>query len=258
MNLINEFRPLIVKAGDNIIAEDQRVRVQGSKNMTLLPDFFIVEIYNLTSEDLAYISDSDMIYVYGKDEGLICSGEVDDMYTRYVRSNSVTTLSVVDGKKFWNTAISKTVAGGTSLKQTYYNIMQGAYVGAYNADDPRLIRGQTYTGRLPDIISTLAKTAHARAYITNGTVFISAPHRAAETIEINPEDVIDDTVNATGVRIVETMVKGYPVGAMVNLDGTEYRLVSQKFDADNFEGPWVSNLLLVREIDLSSEGMEGG
>lgn len=255
---LNEFRPLTVRCGDNKISDNYRIRVQGSKNMTLLPDFFVVEIYNATDDDMFYLRNEKTLSVYGRDGGLLCSGEIDDMYTKLQNMNSITSISVVDGKSFWNAQITKSFGGGATVSDTFRNIVSGASVGAFAASDLRMIRGQYYSGRVAESVSDLAKSVHGRAYITNGSVFISTKGMAAETITINEEDVIDQTDNATGVRIVKTEVKGYPVGALATLSGNQYRLITQKFNADNFEGAWDSYLLLADENEISRGGMEGG
>lgn len=258
MALLNEFRPLVIRADNKVIAEGQRVRVQGSKNMTLLADFFLFEIYNLSSEDLATINNSKMLYSYGMDDGVICCGEIDDIYEKADGVNMVTSISVVDGKSFWATKVSQSLGGGNTVSSTFRTLMQNAYTGAFAAPDLRMIRGQTYSGRLAESISMLAKSVHARAFLTNNTVFITAKGQAAEVVTIKEGDVIDDRNNSQGMRIIRTVVKGYPTGALVNLSGDQYRLVSQKINADNYKGSWESILVLVKEKELPFNGMEGG
>lgn len=256
--MANEFRPLILKAGGNQIGEDQRVRVQGSKNMTLLSDFFLFEVYNLTDEDLSYITGNKMLYAYAEGGGLLCCGEIDGMYTRVDNTNVIYTISVVDGQSFWDKKITKSFGGGTTVSSTFRGIVEGASVGAFNADDLRIIRGQTYTGRLAECISDLAKTVHARAFITNNSVYVTAKGRATETISLTDEEIIDDRNNSDGLRIIKTIVKGYPIGAFIQISGSIYRLVSQKITADNLKGNWESILVLVNENVLPINGMEGG
>ena len=44
MALSNEYRPVSIYADGTKVAEDLRVRIKGSLNMTLFPDFFSIEI----------------------------------------------------------------------------------------------------------------------------------------------------------------------------------------------------------------------
>jgi len=249
---------MTVKAGDTQIAENERVRVQGSKNMTLLPDFFIVDIYNVSDEDYSSIVDNKTLSVFGSDGGLLCTGEIDDIYKRQEGANMISTLAVVDGKSFWQTSISETVGAGSSVKTTYQHILKNASVGSFTASDVRLVRGQTFSGRLAECVSELARSVHGRAYITNGAVYITSNGNASEVVALNDDDIVLDQDTATGTRMIKTVVKGYPVGALVETGGSKYRLASQKFDADNFEGAWNSYLVLVNEEMLSGGGMEGG
>ena len=258
MALNDEFRPLILKSGGEQVASDARVRIQGSKNMTLLCDFFLFEIYNLADYDLAIIQENKMIYAYAESGGLLCCGEVDDIYTRTDGANLVTTIAVVDGKSFFSTKVNRSFGGGTTISQTFRGLVQNAAIGAFVANDFKLIRGQTYSGRLADCISDLAKSVHARAFITNGTVFVSAKGKAADIINVNESDVLDSENASPGLRNVKTIMKGYAVGALVQLDGKQYRLVSQKINADNFKGSWDSTLVLVDESLLPAHGLEGG
>lgn len=256
--VLNEFRPLKVKAGNVQIADEHRIRVQGSKNMTLLSDFFLVEIFNMTEQDASALVENKTISVFGEDGGLLCSGEIDDVYTKAQGVNVVTIISVVDGKSFWETGVNKTFGGGSSVETVFKSIIQNAKIGAFTASDVRMIRGQTYTGSLAESISMLAKSVSGRAYITNGTVYVTAKGKSAETVNLAEEDIILDDDNATGIRIVKTIVKGYPVGALVDIRSKKYRLISQKFEADNFEGSWDSYLILAKESEISDGGMEGG
>lgn len=256
--MLNEFRPLVIKAGDQQIGEDARVRVQGSKNMTLLSDFFLFEIYNMSDTDFAAVNNNKMMYAYGMDGRLICCGEIDEIYTKVDNTNLVTSISVIDGKSFWETRVNKSFGGGTTISTTFRGLIQNASVGAFTAPDLRMIRGQTYTGRLAESISELAKSVHGRAYITNNTVYVTAKGRSSEIVYVNSEDVIEDRNSGSGLRIVKTIMKGYPIGTLVSLSNNQYRLVSQKISADNYKGSWDSILVLVDESVLPYNGMEGG
>lgn len=223
--------------------------------MTLLPDLFAVQIYNMSDEDLSSLTENRKISVSGETGGLLCSGEIDDMYTKQDGPNMVTYISVSDGKDFWRTKVSKSLGGGSTIKDVLRSIITNAKMGEFTADDVRLIRGQTYSGRLAECVSMLAKSANGRAYITNGTVFVTAKGKSAEVVVLNDDDIILDQDTATGARMVKTKLKGFPVGALIELGNTQYRLVSQKFDGDNFEGAWDSYLILIKD---SSFEMEGG
>lgn len=253
---MDEFRPLKLRVGNTDIATNQRIRVKGSHNMTLLPDFFMIDVFNMTDVDLAIVKDGGQITIIGKDDFMLCRGEVDDMYTHMEGVNLITTISILDGKKFYETNIRESIGAGASVRTTFNSIMRNASIGSFCATDKRIFRGQTFSGRLADSISMLARSVGARAFITMGAVHIVAKGMASEIVNINDFDIIEDADFAKGTRIIKTEVKGYPVGALVNVENRQYRLVSQKIDADNYRGQWDSHLVLVDEKEVTK--MEGG
>lgn len=258
MELLNNYRPISVYADGTKIAEELRVRVKGSLNMTLFPDFFSLEMYNLSDADMAVLQDAKKITISGEDEYTICTGEIEDVFVREEGVNTIASVSVVDGKSFWMTKVSKTLGGGAEIEATITNLVQNVKFGGFFATNKRIIRGQTYTGRLADNISMLAKSASGRAFVSKGVLYIIQKGKASETVVVEPGDVINDFSYAKGSKILKTVAKGYPIGAIVRYGGRDYRLVSQKFDLDNYKGDWASNIIIVDEQDISPEGMVGG
>ena len=227
--------------------------MQGSKNMTLFPDLFAVEIYNMSDEDMGALTNSGKISIFGETGGLLCSGEVDDMYTKQNGPNRVTTISVSDGRAFWRSKVFVTFSGGAMASQVLHSMTTGVRLGSITADDVKFMRGQTYTGRLADCVAMLAKSMHGRAYVTNESLFITAKGRSAEVVSLNEEDVVLDQDSATGARIIKTTIKGFPVGALVEIGNAKYRLVSQKIDADNFGVAWDAYLILINDSEFEME-----
>ena len=170
----------------------------------------------------------------------------------------ITGIAVVDGESFWKTKVNKSVGGGADIKKTILEILSNATFGGYLADDVRFPRGQCYVGSLAENVSMLAKTGNGRAFITKGVLYVVKKGKATEIFTIDDTDIINDENFAKGVRTIKTDAKGYPLGALVNVKGRQYRLVSQKISLDNFKGDWSSNLVMVDESELSTEGMVGG
>lgn len=258
MAVSSNYRPISVYADGTKVAEELRVRLKGSQNMTLFPDFFSIEIYNLSDEDMSVIQYAKVLTVNGEDEYTICTGEIEDVYVREEGVNTITSVSFVDGKSFWRSKVSKTLGGGSDIQTAISNLVQNVKFGGFYATNKGIIRGQTYTGRLADNISMLAKTAEGRAFVAKGVLYIVQKGRASEIVSIDPDDVINDLSYMKGSRILKTTAKGYPMGALVHYGGGSYRLVSQKFDLDNYKGDWCSNIVIVDEQEISAEGMVGG
>ena len=256
--LDNEYRPLSLRAGQTQIAKELRIRVRGQANMTLLPDLFLIDVYNLTDDDMATISLSETLSADDEKGALLCYGEIEDIYSHVEGSNTITTIVLVDGKKFWNQNVSKTIGSGSSVRDALQNILGGGVLGYFSSSDVRMIRGQTFSGKLPDAVSMLAKTVNSRAFYTHGAVYVVQKNQAWNILTIEEDDVIDDPSHAEGVLFLRVKVAGYSVGTIFHYNSHLYRLVSQKIDADNKSGPWRTELTLVDEESLSAYGMEGG
>lgn len=256
--MLNDKRPLVLMAGGVTLSADQRMWVRGSGNMSLLPDFYMIDIYNLSDDDLSAVREAKTITAYGADNSMICYGEIDDIFTRLEGVNTVTSIAITDGKSFWSAKVNQTVGGGAGFRDALNVIMTGAAVGPWMASETRLPRGQTFSGRLADSVSMLAKSANARAFLTKNVVYVVERGRASDIITIEDSDITGETSYADGVVMLRTKVKGYPIGVIASRNGKKYRLVSQKISADNFKGDWRSDVLLVDEDQVDVFGMEGG
>ena len=254
----NETRPLKLKVDGAGIAENLRIRVKGRSNMTLFPDCFLVDINNLSAKELEAVRRAKYLSAVGEDQSTICYGEITDIYLHQEDLAKVTSITVADGKAFWETKVSKSVGAGASVRSAINSICEGIPVGSFLADDVRMLRGQTFVGRLPDCISTLAKTLNARAYITRGMLHFTQAGKADDPVTIQEKDLTGNPSKASGILILKTKVKGFPVGIMVRYNGRMYRLISQTIDADNQSGLWQAELMLLDESELDYDGMGGG
>ena len=258
MALINEYRPMTLKADGREIASELRIRVRGTANMTLLPDLFLIDIYNLSDEERALIELASAMSAEDEENACLCYGEIEDVYTHPEESNTITTVVLIDGKDFWSKKVFRTIGRGSGVRETLTELLGDGTMGFYAAENPRLLRGQTFSGKLPEIVSMLAKTANARAFYTHGAVFVTQRGQADNILAIDENDVIEDPSYAEGVVILKVHVKGYAVGTLTNYRGSRYRLASQTINADNQKGSWETELILVDEGCLSAYGMEGG
>ena len=256
--LLNEKRPLIVKADSRLIAEENRIKVQGRACMTLMPDFFTVEIYNLSDDDLAIVRDSTYLSVAGEKSSVLLYGEIEDIYFRNVEANRVTTICISDGRSFWNATVEKTVASGASIQTAVRNVVDSIPVGSILAQDTALMRGQTFSGRQAEAVRMMAKSMNARAFVAHNTLHIVEKGRTEYQLAIDEDEVITDPKYAQGITVLKTIVRGYPVGIIVIYNGSEYRVAAQSINADNLNGAWDSEILLVSETALDRYGMEGG
>ena len=243
---------------DNIqIFNGCRIRIRGRMNMTLLPDFFLVDVYNPSKSDLPVVKNFGTMTIRGK-SNVLCSGEVEDVYMHRKGSNEIYSISVSDGQTFWEAKISSSVGPGALFSATVEHILTGAKMGSFLATDARFVRPQTFNGRLADIVRDIAVGIHARAFISKNVLHVVENGRSESIVVVNSGEVIANPNSATGVTILRTEVKGWPVGMLVNYLGKNYRLVSQEINADSFEGTWETELTLVDESYLDENGMDGG
>ena len=226
--------------------------------MTLMPDFFTVEIYNLSDADLSTLRDAAHLSVAGEKGSVMVDGEIEDVYFRSVESNRVTMISVSDGKSFWDATVEKTIASGASIQTAIRNVVDSIPIGSILAQDAFLARGQTFSGRQAEAVRMMAKSLNARAFVAHGTLHIVEKGKTEYQLDIDPNEVIIEPKIAQGIMVLKTIVRGYPVGIIAQYGGSEYRLAAQSIDADNMNGAWDTELLLVSEIALDTYGMEGG
>ena len=226
--------------------------------MTLLPDFFLVIVYNMSDEDMSEIQNKKELKICTSDKAVLCSGEVEDIYRHTEGMNDVFEVSLSDGQTFWEKRINKPVGGGTTFKSTLYHIIEGARMGSYLADDPRFIRPQAFSGRLADAVLDIAKGVHARAFLSKNVVHVVTKGKSEIIITVSEDELIEEPNYANGVCILRTVVKAYPVGVLCEFRNKRFRLVTNAVSADNYKGDWQEEITLVDESYLDENGMDGG
>ena len=256
----NEFRPIWVYADDNEIAHEMRVRVKGRSNLTLLPDFFVVDLYNIISQDVAILKRAKMLMVRADDGAIVCNGEIEGIYVHEEGANTVTTVSVSDGQSFWGTSIDMSIGAGARMLDAVRTAISGIIApGGFYCDDIRLTRGQTISGRVADFVSTAARSLGARAYVTNNVLSIVSKGRGANMFTLYESDVIGSTEElGDAVLIVQIRTKSYTVGDIVNYQNKQRRIIARSINLDNLEGDWNVEITLADESAFSVKEMEGG
>ena len=255
MNLYNESRPLRIFADGTEIAKENRIRVQGRSNMTLLPDFYLASIYNLSEEDITILNFAKKINITAEGNSLICCGEIESVYAHEEGTNEIHDVSISDGMTFWNASVDTSVGKGSWVKDSVRMILSGVEFGSFLCDDVRMPRGQVFSGRLADCVSTMARSLGARAFITKGVLSFIASGRSVNTRTLREDDLILNPKIINGGMIVKTKVGGYSVGEVIEYGNAKYRVVSQGISLDNFSGDWNTEMILINEKTV---GMEGG
>ena len=258
--MIVDLRPLTVYADDEIIGKNCRKRLKGKTTMSLLPDFYLLDINGLPDTEMAALRYASRVKVVGEDDSIVCTGIVEDIYVHYSDTNEITTVSISDGTSLWDQACNVSIAKGAGVQTTMQTILGSIPIASFMANDTRFLRGQALVGKTAEIISALARSIGARAFFTQSQVHVVSNGKTSSILQLTEEEVISETALATGIYAVKTKVKGYPVGLLTTLanDERQLRLVSQSIDADSWEGVWTSELLMVDEATFGTDGMEGG
>ncbi len=259
MRLYNDQRPITILADGQNVLEDYRIRIKGSSNMTLLPDLFVVDVYNMPDDAMAQIRIAKYLAASGTEGSLFCYGEIQDIYTRQEDHNIVTSVVIADGQSFWESPITASYGAGMSVMQTILNMTKDVIpLGSFLTKDLKFPRGQCFDGKLAYAISDLAKAVNARAFVTNEALHVVAKGQATNLLTIPDDEILLDPAYADGICVLKTIVKGYPVGMLYEIEGKQWRLIKQVIEGDNQTGPWRSELTLVDENALSDVGMGGG
>ena len=258
--MIVDLRPMKIYAGEEQIGEKCRKYLRGKTTMSLLPDFYLLDIHGLPDSELTALRYTDKLRVVGENDSVICSGKVEDIYIHYTDTNEIVTVSIADGTELWDKNVSLSVAKGASVLTTMSKVLGNVPVASFLAEDKRFLRGQAMVGKAPELVSVLARSVDARAFYTQSQVHVVSSGRTSSILEVTEKEILSETAIATGVYAVKTKVKGYPIGliAMIEGDNRRMRLVSQSIDGDSWEGVWYSELLFIDEDIFGASGMGGG
>lgn len=262
---LDELRKLYVYADGTRIAEDCRVRVRGRSTMSLIPDIWEIDLFNITPESMAYLKTSERITARGEDDSALVYGEIDEVYTHAEEANDVTTVVVTDGASFWESVISLSIASGNEIESTIRAIVSRCsspiQIVSFRARSTKLLRGQTFMGRAAEYVRILSRSIGARAYIVKNALGIVQKGASTTVVDITDDDLPEGVSEANGAFVLrmEKMI-GYPVGQLMTINGstTKYRIVVQSVDLDNFGGSWRNELIVVDEGKILDGEWGGG
>lgn len=257
--MLSEYRPIWVYADENEIATDLRVRVKGRSNLTLLPDFYTVEIYNISATDESYLRNARTITVKVDRESIVCTGIIEGIYTHEERANTVTTVSVSDGGDFWQKTVNISIGKGASVFDVIRTIVDGsATIGVFLCEDIRMPRGQVCSGRVAEIVETFARSLHARAYITENVLNLVSKGSVTNTFNLNAEDTIGSLDTMDGVYVLKIKGRSFSVGDYIGYQGKNMRIIARAVSLDSQEGDWDIEISMVEDSMFTIEEMEGG
>lgn len=256
-----EGRTLYLYADDEEVADGLRMHVFGKSTMSLIPDQWQIDIWNLDDDTYGVLKSSSKITVKDQYGGCICDGRPSDVLNRVVSGREVTSVFIFDGESFWHSFSSFSVSKGTTIekaiRELVYRSESDIPVVMDEKIETRIQRGQTFFGRTAKYIDELTESCGMRAFITRETLFIISSKNGLTGCSLNQDDILDGPYTMENAITYKTDVKGYTVGQIINVEDNEivdqYVLVSYTVDADTQSGNWFSYLVLVKD-ETSWEG----
>ena len=234
------------------------MKLRGRSTMSLRPDLWELEIFTPPSDILDRVQDAEIV-VEGEDGSTLGRGRAEEVYMHEEDGKDLVTVLFSDGMDFW----LSTSAFSLSKRNTVGDCFRGLAskgscptpIASMEIRDVSFLRGQTFYGRTAGFVSVLAKSVGARAYYTRGALNIAGKGIASDIIRLAEGDLLNGVSDANGAYIVQlSRMIGYPVGQLVALPNSApvYRLLCQSVDADNYQGSWKTELILVDEAQILS------
>lgn len=260
-----DIRQLSAFVDEVQIAIDQRIRLKGRGTISLKPDLWLVDIFELGRDDYDRLQDGKEIKIVGEDDSVLCEGKIDEVYVHTDDGKEITTITVADGIDFWESFINLSFGGGNDVDKTIRYIVSrcSAPVKISNiiAKKQVIVRGQVFQGRTVNYVRDLAKSVNARAFLTRNSLSILDHRVQSATIDMTSGDEIASMAYSNGVVVARlTLMKGYQIGQLVLLPDTisKYRLICQSVDADNFKGNWQTELIMLDDDMITDSDWSGG
>ena len=232
------------------IASGCRLRLRGRETPGLAPDFFTLEIRNLSDASFHLLSGAKALAVMHL-EAVLAAGEPAEVFRRTTPEGTLTTAVFSPGLSFWESAVSLSVPAGRTTSETVRLLLASARpplsLLSFSGPDPAFSRGQAFHGRTADAVETVLSACGAEAWLAPaGLVVIGKGAASEETVRITEDDLIDVPYPASGGWVLPLTLAGWQAGLRAEVSGTPIRgrIRERRVDADTDSGPWRTELLL--------------
>ena len=261
-----DLRPMSLYANGVKIVDQRRMRLRGRTTMNLRPDMWELTLFMLTDEEKASVQSATMLSVEGEEQSTLCSGKIDEVFTHLDNGKDLTTVIITDGMDFYTSSVSLSLSAGVSLQQTVRTLASRCSspvpVTVACSRDMPLYRGQAFHGKTVEYIDPLAKSLAARAYYSRGGLYVISRGMDSDPIIFRDGDLKQGLFVANGAYVVEPVqMKGYAIGRLVavpDYTATKFRLLAQTVEADNYDGPWKTELIMIDEKQMMTNEDWGG
>ena len=230
-----------------------RMHLRGEDELSLFPALFTLELWNLPEENYLRVFRCREIAV-SCGESCLVSGTVSDVFRHPAGDGILTTVAISLGLNLWEATVSLTVPAGTSLLDVVRQILSASGTGicllADLENDSRLVRSQSFFGRVPECIDSVLSAVFARAMLTPSGLMIVPPGGLPNPVHIGENDLTDAPAFVNGGKwaILPCTVSGWRPGqtAEVRWKDVSFRGIirSRLVDADTGSGPWKCEMIL--------------
>ena len=246
-------RDLHLWTGGREHARGCRMLLRSRETLSLAPQLFRLEIFDLPDSSSALLSSSPSLEVRSAGS-ILAAGEILDAVTRTESGRKITAVSFSPGLSFRQASVSLSVPAGMTVSETIRSVLKASgtavSLAAFHAEDRRLSRPQAFFGSACAAVSVPAAAVRADAFLSAAGLCVLDRSPAAPSLVIPRESLTQAPVHTADSVILSTAVTGWPLGARVRYTwqgaDREGRLISRLIHADSVAGPWKSELELER------------
>lgn len=248
------YRFLTVLADGMEIASGCHLRLSGSDSLSLRPGFFLLKAWDLSPSSAAVLAVARRIEVRSG-HSILAAGKVVDVHTHTVQGKQITEVGFSPGLNLWESSVSLSLASGMRLSDTVREILKASgteiQLVGFTGKEFTFSRGQAFFGRTSDALEGLADAADAFAWLSPAGLVMSGYDDRNIILFLTDENLLSAPTAVAGRVILSTSMVGWPSGAYARYawhgsTGTG-RILSRSIDADNYSGPWKSELMIIND-----------
>ncbi len=247
-------RSLTVLADGQEVAAGCHLRLTGSESLSLQPGFFLLTAEDLPPSSGSLLSSAGELEVHAG-SSVLASGTIGDVYSFTRQGKNLTCVGFSSGLSLWESSVSLSAMRGVRLTNIVRAVLalSGTDIplAGFTGKDRTLPRAQSFFGRTADVLSLLAETAEAWAYLSPAGVIFSGKADRQIAVFLETTDLLSAPAPVSGHTVLRTAMVGWPFGARVRYvwegEYGEGRILSRSIDADNVSGPWRCELLVASD-----------
>lgn len=243
-------RTLTVLADGDPVAGFTRARLTGTDAVGLFPMPFRLRLWNLPDKNpLTAAKEISVLH----DGSVLASGTVSDVFRRAVPDGTVTEVLFSAGLRLWEAPVSLSVEAGVTVSETVCRILTASGTGipllSFPGEDPVRARGQAFSGRAAECVTSALSAAGARACLTPSGLCVIPSSGLPVSLTLSEHDLTDVPVRAgSNLLVLRTKVAGWPLGKTVSVqwqgETAEGLVTERSIDADSAEGSWETEILM--------------